>query len=57
MRIPFWKIFTAIGILTQWIEESMRPDSDGGVKVTTNECVELVRRVIQAMGWNVVIGE
>lgn len=54
-KFSFWKIFTAMGVFSQWLEDSVDPESEGGTSITVNECADLVKRMILAMGWDVVI--
>lgn len=53
--IPFDKIVAAMLTVATWAQDSVKADSDGGVGITVNESLELVQKVVEAMGFNVTI--
>ena len=54
-KVSFWKIFSFLSFLGEWATNSLKPDEDGTVRITSEELQVLAEGICQVFGWKAEI--
>jgi hypothetical protein len=54
-KVSFWKVLAFFGTISSWAQNSLTPDADGVVRVTTQEMADLAESMCDVFGWKAEI--